>query len=189
MPLKPRKTRITKQDIPETLRVYFESGFIGDTDEHDAAIFNLAGSDERIDANWLDCQDKIMSDWIVKNPCSRPWAFWRNAEPRKRIGGIGTPRHEVLAYSADFEYGLPMRFISQWDADYYNGRAVDIHGKKIGSFSSGDFKGVAIDPAYPPLFESQAVYLQRLGLLTATEKAYLKRHPELLKPEAVTADG
>lgn len=186
MPLKPRKTRLTKQDIPATLRVYFESGFIGDTNEHDAAIFNLAGSDKKIDENWIDCQDNILGEWIIQHPCSRPWAWWRNAEPRKRIGGIGTPSYEVLAYSADFEYGLPIRFVSQWDADYYNGFAVDIHGKKIGSFSSGDFKGVAIDPGDPPLYESQTSYLQRFGLLTAAERVHLKRHPELLEPEAVT---
>jgi hypothetical protein len=186
MPLKPRKTRMTKQDIPATLRVYFETGFIGEADEHDAAIFNLSGSDAKIDANWLDCQDKIMSDWTVKNPCSRPWAFWRNAEPRKRIGGIGTPSSEVLAIAPSFEYGIPGHWVKPFDVSYYNGRAVDIHGQKIGSFSEGDFSGRAIDPADPPRFESQAVYLDRHGLLTATERAYLKRHPELMAPEAVT---
>ena len=103
MPLKPRKTRITKQDIPPTLRVYFETGFIGEADEHDAAIFNLSGSDAKIDVNWLDCQDNILNDWIIKNPCSRPWAFWRNAEPRRRIGGTGTPSSDVLAYERDLD--------------------------------------------------------------------------------------
>ena len=187
MPLKPRKTRITKQDIPASLRAYFESGHIGEENEHDAAIFNLAGSDERIDANWQESQGEIMDKWETQHPCSRPWAWWRDAaEPRRRIGGIGTPSSEVLAIAPSFEYGIPGHWVKPFDVSYYNGRAVDIHGKKIGSFSSGDFKGVAINPADPPLFESQASYLQRHGLLTATEKAYLKRHPELLKPEAVT---
>jgi hypothetical protein len=188
MPLKPRKTRITKQDIPPTLRVYFESGFIGDTDEHDAAIFNLAGSDKKIDENWISCQNQILSDWISKNPCSRPWAFWRNAEPRKRIGGIGTPSSDVLAIAPSFERGIPGHWVKPFDEKYYNGRFMDVDGKKVGSFSSdGYFKGKAIDPADPPRFESQASYLQRFGLLTAAERVHLKKHNELMAPEKVTA--
>lgn len=33
--------------------------------------------------------------------------------------------------------------------------------------------------------ESQAAYLDRHGLLTKEEKTYLRKHPELLEPEAI----
>lgn len=42
-----------------------------------------------------------------------------------------------------------------------------------------------VDPDNPPTYESQAAYLQRLGLLTAPEKRWLTDHPEALQPEAI----
>jgi hypothetical protein len=44
---------------------------------------------------------------------------------------------------------------------------------------------VAIDPNDPPVFESEATYLDRHGLLSAEEKKHLAKHPELLEPEVV----
>ncbi|MFZ5448161.1 MAG: hypothetical protein ACOZFS_05940 [Thermodesulfobacteriota bacterium] len=38
------------------------------------------------------------------------------------------------------------------------------------------------DPGDPPLYESQAAYLQRLGLLTPLEKKWLAGHREALEP-------
>ena len=37
----------------------------------------------------------------------------------------------------------------------------------------------------PPIFESQATYLERLDLLMRTEKLHLKKHSKLLKAEIV----
>jgi hypothetical protein len=42
-----------------------------------------------------------------------------------------------------------------------------------------------IDDDKSPQFESQAKYLQRLKLLSAEEKTFLKAHPELLEPEDI----
>ena len=36
-----------------------------------------------------------------------------------------------------------------------------------------------------PCFESQALFLKRHGLLTTTEKQYLKEHKELLQPDQI----
>jgi hypothetical protein len=67
---------------------------------------------------------------------------------------------------------------------YYSGTAVDIHGNPIGSrVPNNDFKGVAIDPDDPPLFESQAAYLKRLGLFLAGEARCLSK--EDYEPEAI----
>ena len=72
---------------------------------------------------------------------------------------------------------------------------------KIGGFGDWWGMGMVIDaeglPKYwqqnwskrnPPCFESQAAYLDRLGLLTPTEKTYLKKHHELLEPEGIEFD-
>jgi hypothetical protein len=91
-----------------------------------------------------------------------------------------------LAYVPRLEYGLPTRWVTQFDVEYYNGRARDIHGEVIPTeYKDGDFKGAAIDPNDPPVYESQASYLKRNGLLTRSEKSYLKAHPELLQPEKI----
>ena len=49
------------------------------------------------------------------------------------------------------------------------------HGNRIekwkgGFYKEGDFKGVAIDPDDPPVFESQAAYLDRHKLLSDDER-------------------
>lgn len=105
---------------------------------------------------------------------------------RLRLGGIGTPAHEVLANVPDFHLGIPVGWVRQWAVDYYNGRKKDIHGNPIGAnYKEGDFKGVVIEPKDPPVYESQAAYLQRHRMLTAEEVLHLKKRPELMKPESL----
>lgn len=71
-------------------------------------------------------------------------------------------------------FGLPVSWVSAFDEAYYNGRARDVHGNRIGTeFHEGHFTGRAIDPADPPRFESEATYLDRHGLLTAAERRRL----------------
>ena len=152
---------------------------------------------------WGIHRDVLLTEWIKNNPCSRPWYWWVEEAPkepvhgyegqdfthRQRIGGKGTPDYEVLAYGPCFDRGIPSGWISEFDEAYYNGRALDVHGQVIATnYKEGDFSGVAIDPNDPPTFESEAAYLSRHGLLTKEEKAYLKKHPELLEPEAVVFD-
>lgn len=154
---------------------------------------------------WNMYRDEILAGWTRKTPCTRPscwWRFeapiWENPEyddraikdalrePRKRLGGTGTPRHECLAYAPSFTLGIPDSWVSAWDEDYYNGRAVANDGSLIGEdYKDGDFDGIAVDPDDPPIFESQAAYLKRHDLLTAAEVRWLEKHPEALEPEAV----
>jgi hypothetical protein len=63
---------------------------------------------------------------------------------------------------------------------YYSGLAVDIHGAPIGDLHPRDFKGVAIDPNDPPIFESQASFLKRHGLLLAGEERRSDFEPETI---------
>ncbi len=64
-------------------------------------------------------------------------------EPRKRLGGAGTPAHEVLNVIPALYFGLPTMWVE------------------------------ALDPADPPRYESQATYLDRHGLLFAEERRRL----------------
>ena len=57
---------------------------------------------------------------------------------------------------------------------YYNGHARDIYGKPIGTENRpGSFTGVSLDPRNPPVFDSQAAYLDRHGLFLPGERKRL----------------
>ena len=145
---------------------------------------------------WIEHGPTIIVEWIANYPGTRPSCWWRYdaprwvpdadhagrwyvadlPEPRRRLGGIGTPCHEVLAHVPSWPLGIPDQWVEAWDADYYNGRAVDIHGVPIGiKFRDRGFAGVPIYPLDPPRFESQAAYLVRHNLLLRGENARLKQ--------------
>ena len=112
---------------------------------------------------WERTKAIVLPEWIRRHPGTRPpfwWHFDAPREPkglfpgcyydgrfaiRKRLGGIGRPIWEKLNYVPQFECGLP----EQWDEP-------------------------SIDPDDPPVFESQATYLQRHGLLEREEMRKLK---------------
>ena len=94
--------------------------------------------------------------------------------PRKRLGGTGTPAYDVLACVPTFAYGIPTIWITPWQVRYYSGTAVDVHGVPIGG-ELREFKGVAIGVDDPPVYESQATFLDRIGLLLPGERKRLKK--------------
>jgi hypothetical protein len=77
-------------------------------------------------------------------------------EPRKQVSGIGDPAALHLSH-------VPYWYLGVWES------WIEI--------SDGDrqFKGRAVDPENPPIFESQAAYLDRHELLTKSEKKRLKQ--------------
>ena len=112
----------------------------------------------------------------------------RPCEPRQLLGGIGTAAHEVLAHLPAFSYGIPGPWITRQQVDYYSGRAKDIHGQPIGTeYKNRPFKGRAIDPHNPPIFESQAAYLKRHRLFLAGEERRLT--PADFEPTLILLDA
>ena len=169
--------------------------------ENDWFLFCTCPQD--LKALWERHRDEVLSWWIRKRPGTRPSNWWefdaprkpkegngcwwdgKLAEPRLRLGGIGTPKYEVLNYRPSFRFGLPTTWVNRWEVELYNGRAKDIHGKPIGTeYHEGHFKADAIDFNKPPMFESQAAYLKRHGLLLGPEARVLP--PRAFEPEAVT---
>ena len=165
---------------------------------------NLSGLRE----DWAAVGAAIVAAHIEAAPGTRPHGWWlfsaprwtgpyqgrvaginparlrAMAEPRQRLGGVGTPSHECLNIWPSFEKGLPTSWVDGWSVAYYNGRAVDIHGQRIGTeYSEGSFTGVAPDPWDPPRFESEAAYLRRHGLLTVAEQRRLR--PRQFEPEVL----
>ena len=142
---------------------------------------------------WSKHGSEVLAEWIERHPGTRPARWWEFEaprspigtypgcnldetlpEPRRRMGGIGTPAHEVLANVPHFASGIPVSWISQWQADFYTGRALDVRGEPIGQEHAGKpFSGLPVAFDDPPRFEAQASYLKRHGLLLSEEEARL----------------
>jgi hypothetical protein len=146
---------------------------------------------ERERAFWDDHKAKILVDWIRTRPGTRPDRFWRFDAPephRQRIGGIGDPAFEHLAYVPSYKNGIPDIWITEFDTRYYNGQAVTVNGDPIEcQWKPGEVAGKAIDPANPPTFESEAAFLRCHNLLEPGEEKRLRPadyEPEIILPES-----
>jgi hypothetical protein len=94
------------------------------TDEHEAWLhgddrasgFIRYGPDHELAALWSAHSERIVAEHVTVHPGTRPVRWWRYeaVEPRRRLGGIGTPASDVLACVPVFLFGLPAVWISQW---------------------------------------------------------------------------
>jgi hypothetical protein len=121
--------------------------------------------DAEIRALWDAEKDDIIAEWAQAHPGTRPSCWWRfeTHEPRKRLGGRGTPCHSRLSHVAEYQFGIPASFVSDW---WINVRHVDVE-----RFGRDD----------PPTFESQAAYLKRHHLFQRGERPQLPANA--MKPE------
>ena len=160
-----RRARNRRAEIPDDLR-----SWLADENPKYTGFYFL--TDLELRAAWNKAKDEILEDWAREEPGARPRYWWQYEapEPRRRLGGTGTPSYEVSAYVEHYEWGLPDHWVTQPDVDR----------------PGGDFAGVAIDPSDPPRFESEAAYLGRLGLFLPGELERLSEadfEPELIMPE------
>jgi hypothetical protein len=181
-----------------TRRVWGKSGSVLDelSDEQrawlwgeDSGAFRFFATADELEALWRQHSAEVVAAHVAESPGSRPERWWEYdaPAPRQRLGGTGSPAHECLAYVPHTAYGIPISWVSEWDVEYYNGRARDVHRKLIESgHREGDFKGLAPDPADPPSFESQAAYLRRNNLLLPGEEQRLTEAD--FEPERLTIE-
>ena len=107
--------------------------------------------------------------------CFSPGVGAARAAPSAWQAGA-TPCHGVLNYAPNFERGVPTSWVYGWSIEYYNGRAIDVHGNPIGpEYHDGHFPAERFDPNDPPQFESEAAYLDRHSLLLPSERRRLPR--------------
>ena len=187
-----RRTRVVEDGTPRVpqlltdgARQLLETGESG----ADFEVLALARDTAGLRALWHAVKDEILAAWIKNYPGSRPHGWWQYDAPepeRRRLGGTGTLRSAVMAVEPSLKFGLDLDFVDDWNVQYYNGRAVDIHGRPIGrEFHEGDFVADAYDPTDPPTFESQASFLRRHGLLLRGEAGRLTAadfEPERVEP-------
>ena len=199
MPRKQRNPKARREPVNPYVYAWLESGELPDRQTLGDGwwdAFEAIGNDRGIEAIWREAQAELLEAWINARPGTRPhgwWQFdaprWREAdkperarritaedfpEPRKRLGGIGDPAYAHLNVWPAFHFGFPTCWVSDFDEAYYNGRSRDIHGKRIGTeYHKGYFKGLAPRPDDPPVYESQAAYLERHNLMSDAERRRL----------------
>jgi hypothetical protein len=151
---------------------YLLTGTIDYTRADALDVFDLAGNDAAAAARWRRLRGDLLAPFVHGHPGQRPAAWWKYDSPRDPEY-VGT-RDEVC--SPDLRQrvggsGRPMR-------EVYPGVYFD-----PGSF------GIPhcwqdVDPADPPLVESEPSYLRRHGLLEPGEAKRLG--PEAFDPVPVT---
>lgn len=156
------KRRQTSDLVEPAIRVALERGRHAALTCGEGDPFLLYDTDLR--STWGRVRDRLLAEWAAAHPGTRPDGWWTfdAPEPRRRLGGIGTAAHECLNVALHLDRGIP----SQWlDAD-----DVETFAPIRASAGGPPFEGVAVDPADPPLYESEAAYLDRLGLFLPGEK-------------------
>ena len=116
---------------------------------------------------WSAMGADIVAEWVQDAPGTRPSCWWRCAsEPRRRLDdGPGKP-----GWPDRLRYGKPTGWV--WPQVWPAGATI------VGGPPE-------CDPADPPVYESQAAYLRRLGLLMDDEAERLTDadfEPEVIKP-------
>jgi len=84
-----RKRISSKITVPKALYYYFQTGDedqsrFPEYERYNEWIFFSGGVGPELGDYWNTCKDELLSDWIKKNPCTRPWAFWEFEAPEKR---------------------------------------------------------------------------------------------------------
>jgi hypothetical protein len=125
------------------------------------------GSNFREDAAaeaWDHLREELLAVHLLKSPCTRPWAWWLFEDHEPRLCVSPPPR------------GLE----DEDDPDEPDDEEGDADGRRHFGVRSPYWDRDRNEL----LFESQAHYLRRHGLLTRAERVHLGRHPELLEPVA-----
>jgi hypothetical protein len=134
---------------------------------------------------WEAHRTELLDAWVDEHPGTRPAVWWRWDAPRcacveqraslgpdlrRRLGGIGDVFPPRVTSAGESDWGIPRQWVTQDQIDLYNGR-TDRGPRCVWTkdWVEGHFPYAAPDPSDPPLFEAQATYLQRNGLLMPGE--------------------
>jgi hypothetical protein len=110
---------------------------------------------------WEQHANAVVLHHVKRHPGTRPKMWWKfsSPEPRRRVGGLGSPLSECGgAHAPNFEYGVPSAWRTARDFELGFARS-----------------GTPLSDDDPPLFESEAAYLLRHHLLLPDERRRLSR--------------
>jgi hypothetical protein len=174
-----RKSRTTRTEtyLTDAEYAYLTDGEVGppsgDFEHYDLTALRMGkhGIKARDPRELIDRYgDEFLKKFIEQYPCKRPYWFYQFIVPRQPDRGTGI----------FYEGTLP-------EPRKRLGGSGEFHKDYVPSYRWGmphHYHWSTFDANDPPLFESQAEYLERWNLLTQQEKKWLKEHPEAREPEA-----
>jgi len=104
---------------------------------------------EEIISAWQGVQDELLPQWIAEQPGTRPWAWWLTTAPERRRCVAGE-EHPDNGYSKPHPAEVPY-----WRLFFGKPSCTRVVNGRL------------------PEYETEADYLNRLGLLTDEERAAL----------------
>ena len=132
-----------------------------DSETKFAIILLEAGDGEALREVWGRARGEVLGAWLKDHPGTRPAVFWRFDTPHQPLG-----THDGCFY--DGKLPQPRKQISGAGCPAW---AVMAH---VPAYSLGlPTLWAGYEPSNPPVFESQAAYLRRHGLLAVSEKRIL----------------
>ena len=177
MPVKRRKSK-RREPVPDWVYEYFETGDQpGDGDgrfDHfllHGAILRYPRPDSTRPKYWDDIREELVSDYVRKHPGTRPWAWW----------AMDAPEPELVDQGEDLE---PVSFMRRQVGG--TGALDGLSRCSFGIPYGIDHCNPPLPNDDPPMYESQAAYLRRHGLLSATEKRKLRKKD--FEPEVIEID-
>jgi hypothetical protein len=181
-----RKRRVakTRRELTEPEAAWLHSRLLPDGSRPiDIELLGCEGDRRQL---WQAHGDDVVAEWIADNPGTRPAKWWKyTAEHmRERVGGVGSPAHEALAYVPYYVYGIPAIWLLTSGVGYFNGQSLDWRQGATGAI---DPNAVPVDPRDPPRFEAEATYLKRHGLLLPGEAKRLTA--EDFEPESLPMES
>ncbi len=148
-------------------------------DGEDSGTFHFFATDDELAELWRLHGDEVVAEHVAASPGSRPAQWWERSAPRQpagshpglwydgklplprqRISGVGTECSARLAHVPRYQFGIPVDWITEDLLRTY---------EKLKS----PLNVLAVDPKNPPVFEAEATYLERHGLLIKGERARL----------------
>jgi hypothetical protein len=159
--MSPIRRRTGRQPLTEPLERFLITGEYGGGTQFSFDIFLLAGEAIRgnfsaVRALWTEYGASLLARWLIEHPGERPYAWWLIDAPEPRQC-LDDPGRHVWPVARWPEYMWRQR------------RGIPLLDQ-IGHFTV--------------TFESQAAYLDRLGLLGAAER--LELSPDVFEPERIT---
>jgi len=124
----------------------------------DFDVYLMSNRPEATRRLWMQHRQEILDQWQDTQPCRRPWAWWLFESPGRRQR-LGGVGELRGGYRIHIHEGVPVT----WDP-------------------------TSLDADDLPLYESQAAFLERHGLLSAREIEILRKNPALLDPERMSVD-
>ncbi len=195
------RKRITRERKPEGVGLEpWQEKYLLHGDEIPGLKFFFWRRDESEQA-WAKYRKELLKTWIRQNPGTRPFAWWQHDAPheplvdydpehwriksapiRKRLGGTGTPSHALPGGDDSLLRGIPTVFVDEFDIQEFHDWDTDREDLPARETLNIAEPPQLYDPEDPPLYESEAAYLQRHGLLKKAETKWLENYPEAFDP-------